>query len=107
MNNIEDTLQKEIICWFRNNFERHGKGIIVPVPNEAAYKRKDIEICNGAPDTIIILGPHTFFVENKAPKGNQSPDQVTFQNIVEKLGHDYYVCKSLDQFKFIIEGYLT
>ena len=52
---------------------------------------------------LIILKPNgiTLFIELKVEKGIQSDAQKLFQSKVESLGFDYYIIKSLEQFKQI------
>ena len=102
----EHVLQLEQIAWFRNELERKGLGVIIPVPNEATYKDKTFTICKGASDIIVVLKKAVLFIENKTTKGFQKPDQITFQNKIESLGYEYHICRSLDHFKMLIEGYL-
>jgi len=102
----EHTLQIEEIQWFRNELERKGLGVIVPVPNEATYKDKTFVICKGASDLIVVLKSAVLFIENKTINGLQKTDQVTFQNKIENLGYEYHICRSLEHFKFIINGYI-
>ena len=104
MRTEEHTLQLELICFYRNNYQRKGLGVIIPVPNEYTYKDKSAVIEKGASDLIVIMKGRTIFVENKSKKGSQSPDQIEFQKKVESLGYQYHVCKSLEQFKTIIEN---
>jgi hypothetical protein len=37
------------------------------------------------------------WIEVKAPHGQQSPEQITFQVFVESLGHHYLLIRSIDQ----------
>lgn len=42
------------------------------------------------------------FIEMKTKNGRQSPAQKQFQAMVEKIGFEYYICRSLEQFKAVI-----
>jgi len=96
----EHLIQLNCILWFRNEYQRHGKGVIIPVPNELAAKRKDVEICKGASDLIIALpGGVVLFCELKTAYNTQSTHQVTFQSIVVALGFQYKIIRSLEEFK--------
>lgn len=103
----EHTLQLNIIAYFRNEFERYGKGIIIPVVNEATYKNNTFVICKGASDLIIVLPDKTFFCELKVGSNKQSTDQKDFQNRVTNLGHEYKLIRSLDEFKLWIHSLTT
>lgn len=64
---------------------------------------------NGVSD-IILLKPNKFYpylcIENKTPKGKQTPEQKLFQKAVESQGGEYVIVRSLDEFINIIEDYL-
>lgn len=99
----EHSLQISCIMWFRNEFERKGNGVIIPVPNELARKRKDVTICNGASDLIIVLNGLVLFCELKTAYNTQSPDQIKFESNIKSLGLNYTVCRSLSEFqKYIL-----
>ena len=98
----EHTLQLEIIAWFRNEFERHGKGLIIPIINEASYKDKTFVIHKGASDLLIVINSKCLFVELKVGYNKQSLDQEVFESNINKLNHYYFVCRSLNGFKQIM-----
>ena len=98
----EHTLQLKCIAWFRNEFERTGKGIIIPVVNEATYKNNTFVICKGASDLIVVMDRMTIFCELKVGANYQSKPQIDFQNVVTNLNHQYFVIRSLEQFQQII-----
>jgi len=94
----EHYIQTDSIALFRNEYERKGLGVIIPVPNELAAKRKDITIKEGCSDTIVLFnGCH--FVEFKTGYNNQSPGQKIFQSQVELLGYSYNIIRSVVEFK--------
>lgn len=98
----EHLIQTECIAWFRNEYERFGKGIIIPIPNELARKRKDVIIKKGCSDLIAIFKGLTLFLELKTAYNTQSDEQIKFQSDVEKLGFEYHLIRSLEQFKKVI-----
>lgn len=97
--NEEYTLQLECISWFRNNFERFKSGCIIPVPNELAYKRKDVVIKDGCSDLIIAMHGKTIYVELKIGYNNQQENQKEFEILINHLGQEYKIIRSLEQFK--------
>ena len=99
----EHILQLECIAWFRNEYERYKKGCIVPVPNELAFKRKDVVIRDGCSDLIVFLPGKTIFAELKVKYNKQQDNQIEFQLLVEILGFKYYLIRSLEEFKNIIK----
>lgn len=60
---------------------------------------------------MVLLRPNSkhgyLCIENKTDKGKQSPEQVLFQESVEKNGGKYIVIRSLDEFMKAIEQYLN
>lgn len=103
----EHLIQTECIAYYRNEYERHGKGVIIPVPNELAAKRKDVTICKGASDTIVIHGLQTLFIEFKTGYNTQSSDQIAFESLVKSIGYPYHIIRSLEDFKAVIGIYQT
>ena len=104
----EDQLQQQIVIWFKNELQRHGKGFIFSVPNGGsrnpieAKKLKATGATAGVSDLIVLLpGAKTLFVELKTEKGIQSDNQKEFAERVEVLGYKYLLIRSLEQFKSI------
>lgn len=106
----ENKIQQEVVMWFRNNFcttKNHPRCAIFSVPNEGTdvkeqqYK-KSIGMMSGVSDLIVVIENKVLFIECKDDKGKQSENQIEFEKIVTDLGHDYFVVRSLEQFKEII-----
>ena len=60
----------------------------------------------GFSDLIVIAFNSILFVEVKTEKGKQSASQKKFQSDVERLGFQYSVCRSLQDFQLTIERWL-
>lgn len=61
----------------------------------------------GSSDFLVFLPMgNTLHLEIKNEKGRQSPDQKKYQAKIESLGHDYKLCRSLEEVQQIIENYL-
>lgn len=58
---------------------------------------------NGQSDLVIIFTNKVVFAEIKTSKGVQSKEQKKFQSIVESLGFQYVIFKSLDDVIFYIK----
>lgn len=108
----EDILQAEIFKWYFNNFctkENELPHIIFSVPNggyrskSEAMKFKATGLLSGVSDLIIVQPNKTIFCELKILTGKQSPQQVDFQNKVTALGFEYWIIRSLEEFKLKIE----
>jgi hypothetical protein len=50
----------------------------------------------GFPDILVLWNGFPVFLEIKAPKGRQSPEQKEFQADCEKQSIEYHLIKSLD-----------
>lgn len=107
----EDYLQNQCWIWFTNN--HRDKGLFVAIPNDEANpvqsKRKRLTgRYKGAADVVIILNnARVIWVEFKLPKGVQSEAQKQFEEKIKNLGHKYYLCRSIDSFKQIIDENIT
>ena len=53
----------------------------------------------GQSDLIVVMPDTIAFAELKKDKGKQSIEQIAFQKIVEKLGYEYTIWRSLDDVK--------
>ena len=107
----EDYLQNQCWIWFTNN--HRDKGLFVAIPNDESNpvqsKRKRLTgRYKGAADVVIILNnSRVIWVEFKLPKGVQSEAQKQFEEKIKNLGHNYYVCRSIESFKKIIHDHTT
>lgn len=104
----ESILQASCVEWFKNNYclKHHVPRFdIFSIPNEATYKNnqfKAMGVRNGVSDIVVVLSGKVLFIEIKDTKGIQSEVQKDFERVVTNLNHQYYVVKSLDQFKQLI-----
>jgi len=107
----ESKIQQNIIMWYKNNFclnHHNPQNIIFSVPNESKSKRETLQkmaigMMPGVSDLIVITSNNVLFIEVKTPSGTQSKNQKRFQSLVENLGYNYYLVRSLEQFKTIFE----
>ena len=58
----------------------------------------------GVSDLIIVIPNKIIFVEMKDATGKQSPGQIEFEQTVTNLGFEYYLIRSVDEFKLTIEN---
>jgi hypothetical protein len=71
--------------------------------------RRAVGVVSGVSDTIFLLPRGKYIclcVEFKTEIGRQSDAQKSWQAKVESIGAMYVICRSLEQFKKIIENYL-
>ena len=107
----EDILQAEIFQYYHNTFctkFNDVQHLIFSVPNGAhvskqqAMKLKATGLIAGVSDLIVIQPNRCVFVELKIDKGKQSDKQIDFEKKVKSLGFEYYVVRSLEEFKACI-----
>ena len=107
MKKTEAKIQQEIVTWFTNTYglkNYNPKCLIFSVPNEGKnakeqmYK-KMLGMKSGVSDLIVVMQGRVMFVEVKDDTGKQSENQIQFQNDVKALGFEYYLVRSLEDFK--------
>ena len=86
--------------------------IMFSVPNEGKdlreqLKKKATGLMKGVSDTVIVFPNKVVFCEFKDLKGKQRPDQKLFQDKIILLGHDYWIVRSIKEFKELIEKEIT
>ena len=127
----ESRIQQEMVRWFRNNhgLNHHDpQCVIFSVPNEmtmqiagtlkslgvsqAVVRRASSMITNlfkstgmmsGVSDLIVLLPGRVLFVEVKTSAGRQSEKQKKFESLVSRLGFDYHIVRSLEEFKEVLK----
>lgn len=102
----EDKIQQEIIIYYRNYFQRLYKDcLIFSIPNgglrdkRTAMLMKSTGLLSGAADLVVIYFGTLVFVELKTATGIQSEEQKVFAQRVKDCGFDYFLLRSLDEFK--------
>ena len=99
-NKSEFTIQVEIVDYCRKN-----NIICFSVPNEATRNNsKYIKsgVLAGVSDLICIIDGKVLFIELKDYKGKQSVKQKDFEKIIISQGFQYFLVRSLDEFKKIV-----
>lgn len=126
MNQEEHNLQAACVRWFNLQWPQY-RGLLFAIPNGGARskatagKLKAEGVVAGVSD-LILMKPHfrqgVYFsdmipldsyalcIEMKTAKGRQSPEQKEWQKKVEEFGYKYAVCRSLDEFMAVVNGYL-
>lgn len=106
----ESAVQQEIVVFFRNNYclkNSNPRCAIFSVPNERSNVKEQMRmiatgLMAGVSDIIVVMPNKVLFVEVKDSKGTQKPKQKDFQAIIEALGFEYHLVRSLDDFKAIL-----
>jgi hypothetical protein len=108
----EAKIQNEIVMWFKNNYclrHHNPRCCIFSVPNERnnaaeVMRMKGTGLMKGVADLVVVLPNKIIFVECKNEKGLQSEAQSEFAFIMHDLGFDYFLVRSLDEFKGVIKS---
>lgn len=106
---LESQIQRQMVQWFRLQYP---KWIIAAIPNGGQRNALEAKIMKGEgvlagfSDLIIIANKNVLFVEVKTKDGRQSELQKKFQTDVERLGFQYLICRSLQEFQMTIEKWL-
>lgn len=127
----EEYIQASCVLWLNNNYglKHHSPRLMIfSIPNELAMtirgallqtklpkskvdqiisiltqKFKNTGLRPGVSDTIVIFPGKTVYIEFKTDIGVQSDKQKEFEQVVKQNGQNYYICRSLEQFKSIVE----
>lgn len=110
--NSETTLQQACVKWFDRNVSP-TQAFLYAVPNggsrhkaEAVNLKKE-GLKAGVADLVLMLaGGSTIYIEMKYGKNTQSKPQVKFEQIAKGLGFNYYIIRSLKEFKIVV-GYFV
>lgn len=126
MRDEEHQLQCACVRWFAYQHPELN-GLLFAIPNGSyrskatAGKLKAEGVVAGVADLILLvpkyntyayfggemtLSYHALCIEMKTAKGRQSPEQHEWQAKVEEKGYRYAVCRSLDEFMAVVNGYL-
>lgn len=105
----ESHIQIQMVNWFRLQYPSY---IIAAIPNGGRRNAIEAKIMKGEgvlagfSDLIVVVFNSILFVEVKTEKGKQSVLQKKFQSDIERLGFQYSVCRSLQDFQLTIERWL-
>ena len=114
MKHIESRLQIACVRWFRMAYPKY-KLMLFSVPNGGkrtlmeAIIMKNEGVVSGVSDLILLVGRKGFnslCIEMKN-KTSQTLNQKVWQLEAERNGNKYVVCKSFEEFRITIEGYLN
>ena len=106
---IESHIQIQMVKWFRLQYPYY---IIAAIPNGGQRSALEAKIMKGEgvlagfSDLIVIAKGNVLFVEVKTKDGKQSDFQMKFQSDVERLGFQYSICRSLEDFIMTVEKWI-
>jgi len=106
----ENKIQQEIYLFYKLNYclpKHNPRQMIFSVPNDssnAAEQQRKVNtgLLAGVSDLIVLKDGKVLFIEIKTSTGRQSDKQKEFQERVEAQGFNYYLVRSLEDFKKII-----
>lgn len=108
----EDQLQAECFQWHWNAYpDKRGRLFHVNQKARNAIegnRMKAMGVVPGVSD-LIYLRPKdegNLYIEMKTETGVQSKEQKEFEQLVTRLGYQYIICRSFDQFQSVF-GNLT
>tara|TARA_R110000796_G_scaffold251460_1_gene382916 strand:- start:355 stop:690 length:336 start_codon:yes stop_codon:yes gene_type:complete len=100
----EDRLTQECYLWFHAQYPDF-RSLLFHVPNGGARnaregaKMKTMGVTRGVSDFIFLWKGRAFFIELKTLSGTQSKDQLIWEEDVKLHGFDYYIIRTLTDFK--------
>lgn len=113
MRHLESKLQQYCVKWFRIQYP---KVIIFAIPNggfrnalEAKILRAE-GVLSGVADLLVLKSNTVYnglFIEMKNGKNKQTELQEHFEDYCTRNKYAYFVCRSFDEFKTIVETYLN
>jgi len=107
MLNLEDIIQQEIVTYYRNTYcliHHNPRCMIFSIPNEGKPNMIYTGLYPGASDLYVRHYGKELFIEVKTPTGIQSPNQKKFEQHCIQMNVPYYLVRSLDEFKTVIEN---
>lgn len=111
----ESDLQTACVRWFRLQYPSLALCLFA-VPNggsrnlREAARMKGEGVTAGVADLILLVprgGYASLCIEMKSAAGRQRPEQKAWQQAVEKAGNRYVVCRSFDEFRAVVDDYLS
>jgi VRR-NUC domain len=102
----EAAIQQQCCIWFWNSHPEL-RGLLFMVNNNSHSKYegallKALGLIAGVSDLLFIYNKTVHCIEMKTPTGYQSDEQIEWQENVESQGVSYYIARSLDEFKLLI-----
>lgn len=89
------------------------RGCLIAVPNGGrrdavtGARLKAEGATAGVADLNFYYRGQTLFIEMKTPKGKQSLSQKEWQHAIEAQGFRYEICRSLEDFMRLINGFIS
>jgi len=106
----ESKNQSNCVKWLWNEHPE-TRGCFFAVNNNSehiarAMQRKAIGLVKGVSDTIFLWKSKAYLIEFKTDAGRQSPEQKRWETAVTKQGFQYFIIRSLKEFKELMSSIL-
>jgi len=103
----EAQIQASCVMWLWNSHPQ-TRGLFFSVTNNSehiarAMQRKAVGLIPGVSDCLFIWRGQLYCFEFKTEIGRQSPVQIDWQDKVNRQGIQYYLIRSIEQFKLVME----
>lgn len=103
---LEERLQHECYKWFHNEYP-NLRGLLNCNKNNSVNKIdgnkwKAMGLQAGRADMVFYFKRQAFHIELKTEEGSQSKAQEEWQRLIEEQRFKYFVIRSLEEFKSII-----
>lgn len=118
MKHPEQILQSQCVEWFKFQYRRRKDVMLFNIPNGSHIGGKRVinkitgksypvgagiaqsmGLTKGVADLCLLANGKTYFIEMKAAKGKQSPEQKEFQKFCDLAGIFYRVIDNFEDFK--------
>lgn len=103
---MKESLIQTAIEQYLKILENQGK--IIYIKNNSGALKTDTRFIRfgkaGSPDFFIFTNDGgCLHLEVKNEKGSQNENQIEYQNKIERLGHTYFIVRSVDEVERIIK----
>jgi hypothetical protein len=102
----EARIQQEIVMFFNNEYPLLRGCLCYNNNNSVGGYRgkinKFLGVVKGRSDMVLYHNGISIMIELKTEKGRQSPGQKTWQDLMVSQGFEYYIIRSLEEFKELI-----
>jgi len=103
----ESALQQKIVFWFWNTYPEFRGLLCYNLNNSVGGRRAKVNqslgIVKGRSDMVLYIEGKAIMIELKTEKGYQSPTQKKWEVLIASQGFEYYIIRSLEEFKNLIK----
>lgn len=104
----EERIQQDIYVWFHNTYP-DLRGLLCYNLNNSrnaidGARNRSLGLQAGRSDMVLYYSGKAYMIEIKTGEGKQSREQKEWQRKIEQQGLNYYVTRSLDDFKQWLSG---